>query len=488
LKGSSLFLYRVLLLEERKKKSKQRRGKMFCKKCGKEIKEGVRFCPYCGAESGVSNEMKATESRGSKKEKTHKKSIRKKIWAVAVLTGILLLCGGGAFAMYKAGVASERKERQAQEAEEKKEARKKKESVKKEEEEKVSNETKEKDETYPQIITLDADVQNEITDFLSLLCKLDAGGNGKNFSEGVVVNEEFAYSFLIRSIWFEIPFVDGESAKLGQMGWEIPEETVREYLENSIGTGAFNEEHVEISDGMVVLEGVTPTSAYGNDTPQIMQVKKISEDEIEVYGEVHYTPEMQEAQPYSAVFDVTLIENSQSMWGGYTLQSVNTWTEKSTNQDKAEGQKNPLAFRVSASSTLQEEGYDHSTAALLDRNPATCWIEGVDGVGIGEYLLFDSEEKQSVRGIAVLPGYLSSEDIYTKNGSPLELEIKAGDRIWTKRLESYVPNFSAPMDSMIYIDFGQSISVDSCIVTIKDSRSGTKYDDICIAEMFLYGE
>ena len=329
-------------------------------------------------------------------------------------------------------MASEKKERQAQEAEEKKEARKKKESVKKEEEEKVSNETKEKDETYPQIITLDADVQNEITDFLSLLCKLDAGGNGKNFSEGVVVNEEFAYSFLIRSIWFEIPFVDGESAKLGQMGWEIPEETVREYLENSIGTGAFNEEHVEISD--------------------------------------------------------TLIENSQSMWGGYTLQSVNTWTEKSTNQDKAEGQKNPLAFRVSASSTLQEEGYDHSTAALLDRNPATCWIEGVDGVGIGEYLLFDSEEKQSVRGIAVLPGCLSSEDIYTKNGIPLELEIKAGDRIWTKRLESYVPNFSAPMDSMIYIDFGQSISVDSCIVTIKDSRSGTKYDDICIAEMFLYGE
>ncbi len=36
---------------------------MFCKKCGKEIKEGVRFCPYCGAESGVSNEMKATEKK-----------------------------------------------------------------------------------------------------------------------------------------------------------------------------------------------------------------------------------------------------------------------------------------------------------------------------------------------------------------------------------------------------------------------------------------
>lgn len=151
---------------------------------------------------------------------------------------------------------------------------------------------------------------------------------------------------------------------------------------------------------------------------------------------------MQEAQPYSAVFDVTLIENSQSMWGGYTLQSVNTWTEKSTNQDKAEGQKNPLAFRVSASSTLQEEGYDHSTAALLDRNPATCWIEGVDGVGIGEYLLFDSEEKQSVRGIAVLPGYLSSEDIYTKMefhwNWKSKQEIESGQKDWNRMFRIFL--------------------------------------------------
>ena len=83
-------------------------------------------------------------------------------------------------------------------------------------------------------------MQNEITDFLSLLCKLDAGGNGKNFSEGVVVNEEFAYSFLIRSIWFEIPFVDGESAKLGADGdGRFRKRLSGEYLENSIGTGAF---------------------------------------------------------------------------------------------------------------------------------------------------------------------------------------------------------------------------------------------------------
>lgn len=466
---------------------------MFCKNCGREIKDGVKFCPYCGAERTTDSEKKEIEKgeKGGKteKKKSHKRSSKKWIKIVGITICVLGLCGSGAFVMYKAGAASEKRERKEQEAAEKKKEEREKEKIAKKEaeEEKVAEEINE-DAKYPQIITLDSDVQNKITDFLSLLCKLDAGGSGRTFSEGVVIDEDFAYSFLIRSIWFEIPFVDGESARLGQIGWEIPEESVREYLKNSIGTEAFNEDHVEISDGMVMLEGVTPTSVYGNDTPQIMQVKKISEDEIEVYGEVHYTPEMQDAQPYTAAFDVTLTENPESMWGGYTLQSVNAWTEKGTDQSNVEGQKTPLEFSVSASSTLQEEGYDHSTAVLSDGNPATCWIEGADGIGIGEYLLFQSEEKQSVRGLAILPGYLSSEDIYTKNGIPLELEIKAGDRVWTKRLESYAPNFSAPMDSMIYMDFGQTISVDSCIVTIKDSRSGTKYDDICIAELFLYSE
>ena len=26
---------------------------MFCEKCGKEIKDGDKFCPYCGAENEI---------------------------------------------------------------------------------------------------------------------------------------------------------------------------------------------------------------------------------------------------------------------------------------------------------------------------------------------------------------------------------------------------------------------------------------------------
>lgn len=29
---------------------------MFCEKCGKEIKDGDKFCPYCGAENEINKE------------------------------------------------------------------------------------------------------------------------------------------------------------------------------------------------------------------------------------------------------------------------------------------------------------------------------------------------------------------------------------------------------------------------------------------------
>ena len=29
---------------------------MFCEKCGKEIKDGDKFCPYCGAENKINKD------------------------------------------------------------------------------------------------------------------------------------------------------------------------------------------------------------------------------------------------------------------------------------------------------------------------------------------------------------------------------------------------------------------------------------------------
>lgn len=655
---------------------------MFCRKCGKEIKEGVKFCPYCGAETTkIKTEprqektIKMKEKKGGEKEESKedtqfcgencekiekKKNIRRWIMPAVAAAGVIVLAG--AFAMYKTGTNSNGTAKIIHKKGEEKKSLEKTQK-KKTDQEKAEKMSGEKAETYPKDITLDNEVQGKIIDLLNLLCILDASGSGDHFSGDREINNEFAVSFLIRSVYHQVPFVDGHPAELEEISWVIPEESVKSYLKNSLDIEEVSDELITVSDGMYKIQATTPTSCYTTDTPQIEKVVQISKEDIQVSGTINYTSNLDNSRAYTVAFEVTLTANTESMWGGYTLKQINRWENKKweekeeleqlvkllalidfknakdittlskgelggqflyyslryndeflkgrlinkgsdlsawilrrkeieeylqnslgtveceipnleemgnetvkiymgdppyvrqvkelsidhmtsiseteeqisgriiykildqnkeatvqytititsnsesiwdsytlksidewtvgeweTAQDTSEGQKNPLNFQVSASSVLQEEGYDHSTTALSDMDPSTCWIEGVEGTGVGEDLLFTSGEKQSARGLAILPGYLSSEDIYNKNGIPLEIKIQAGDRVWTRRLEEYHPDFAAPMNSIIYIDFGQSISVDWCRVTITDSRSGTKYDDICIAEMFLYGE
>ena len=455
--------------------------------------------------------------------------------------------------------------------------------------------------------------------------------------------------FLVGSVQFEIPFADGQPVE----GWAIPEDTVREYLSTSIGVSDCTSEGISISDGVVSINPVTMTCAYGNDTPQITKVTQLSDTDIQVLGRVNYIPEFND-EPYTAEFDVTLTANPDSMWGGYTLKSINKWDETLEAQMKKfvevlgwcdreillrpngksilelssaefcnsflwwaskrdsnsvikrkydyglkdnyaclvteenaekflmssigqydnsamqyEGEKiiagmgdvgstgvenvtitgitnisdtdikvegkvafysegrvtrnvsfgvtmtaNPESiwggytlksidkweeiskpsienvtkqdFNLSASSTLQQSGYDYSVGSLLDGNTQTCWAEGVSGIGKGESITFSSDETKTVSGLAILPGYLKSEDLFYKNGMPSEIEITSGDKSWRWSFYDFQPDFSSPMNSMVFIDFGGDVDMSECTVTLSACQSGNKYDDICITEMFLY--
>ena len=76
--------------------------------------------------------------------------------------------------------------------------------------------------------------------------------------------------------------------------------------------------------------------------------------------------------------------------------------------------------------------------------------------------------------------------LFYKNGMPSEIKIICGDKSWTWNFYDFQPNFSSPMDSMVFIDFGEDVDMNECTVTLSDCKSGNKYDDICITEMFLY--
>lgn len=622
---------------------------MFCTKCGKEIDDSAKFCKYCGSPVEVDTEealetpsdMDTAEESEVFEEPVPKIKNRKKwVVPVCIAAGIAVLGGMGVLAANMAKAEKEEPKKVQQIKPEKETAK---------EEPKIE---KEPEVTYPKDITLDAEVQNKITELLDLLCKMDTSGSGHNFAVNTAIDGNFASRFLLDSMWFEIPFADGQPVE----GWSVSEEIAKNYLKTSIGVEDFTADWASVSDGMVVSQGVQVTCAYGNDTPQIIKITQLSETDIQVLGSVNYTPEFT-GEPYTADFDVTLTVNTDSMWGGYALKSINKWDEtleiqmkkfveilgycenasswmadgksltefnsaelskaflwwtakfdqinnnnemknkydctitedgycliteenaekflmssigQSDNStmdyrddkimsmlgnvgssgvenvtiteitnisdtdikvdgsvvfhaegritrnvsfsitmtanpdsmwggytlksiDKWEEIANPTMesvtkqdFNLSASSTLQQAGYDYSVGSLLDGNTQTCWADGVSGTGEGESITFSSDETKTVSGLAILPGYCKSEDLFHKNGMPLDIEITSGDKSWKWSFYGFEPNFSSPMDSMVFIDFGGDIDMNECTVTLSVCKSGNKYDDICITEMFLY--
>ena len=75
---------------------------MFCPKCGKELKPGVKFCGGCGAPTGqVSSEYGNTAAPKQAPGGRPKK--KKGLWAGSLVVLFLLLFSGG-FAAYKQGM------------------------------------------------------------------------------------------------------------------------------------------------------------------------------------------------------------------------------------------------------------------------------------------------------------------------------------------------------------------------------------------------
>lgn len=144
-------------------------------------------------------------------------------------------------------------------------------------------------------------------------------------------------------------------------------------------------------------------------------------------------------------------------------------------------------FDISASSVLVLQGYNYEEKNLTDLDTSTCWSEGAAGNGTNETLHYTSLEKQTVSGLAVLPGYTKSKDLYDKNCAPSMIRIECGGRVFNYSFSRGDVSFGSGnmLDNMIYIDFGETFQIDECMVTITDVSSGS-VEDCCISEMFLY--
>ena len=115
-------------------------------------------------------------------------------------------------------------------------------------------------------------------------------------------------------------------------------------------------------------------------------------------------------------------DSAQANPSGTPAAKPSATAEKSTRNDRDDivsstpGNGGPLKITASSSSVrlaVQTNTYYPSNA--IDGKRSTAWIEGVDGVGIGEWIQFDFDREINVHRILIQPGYFKSPAIWSQN-------------------------------------------------------------------------
>jgi hypothetical protein len=171
---------------------------------------------------------------------------------------------------------------------------------------------------------------------------------------------------------------------------------------------------------------------------------------------------------------------------------------------------------------------------LFDRNPATAWVEGVDGDGIGQTFMI-GVGKELKANIFILNGYQKSDDLFSQNNRikalrltlyvgfmipgdvteiyamfhavifakpveimleddfgtqqiPLPFDITAAEAFKEKQMTVFLNDFKTRMDEMQQSSegFAKEPEIQYFLkFEILDVYKGTKYDDTCISDIWL---
>lgn len=183
------------------------------------------------------------------------------------------------------------------------------------------------------------------------------------------------------------------------------------------------------------------------------------------------------SKPFRKI-ETVLAPNAKSIFGGYSVVSCTI-----SDLDRAVG-------TVTADSVLPDEfGNSYTADRAFDRNPATAWVEGADGLGVGAGIRVQLPGMQTVYGISVLPGYWKSQELLQKNGVPASLEITFSDGTgYTMDLETAIPEGVTVPDAnecYQYLMFDAPVTTSEIQIRIKSATAGNTYEDVAISEIEL---
>lgn len=303
---------------------------MYCKKCGKEIADSAKFCRYCGTpidfkeQDPVESQKDMANFEDVDDVKVVKHANRKKwIVPVCIAASVVVLAGTGILAMNMSKVKKEDTKKAEQV---KKEEDKKAESAEIEKEESAQKEetkTEEKQEPVFQEHAFEPDAETEagLNQFVLALAYVDFRSCAKITAyDDAEVCKKFLH-YAVRT--------DGQAKRIfNKYSMEpefkvlMPESYVTDFLQNSLGKYDLSTLRYE-GDQIVACEGEIGSS--GVDDVVFSKKTQISETDIRLEGEAHYKSEGQDVG--TGTFTITMTQNPESVWGGYTLKSIDSWNK-----------------------------------------------------------------------------------------------------------------------------------------------------------------
>lgn len=139
----------------------------------------------------------------------------------------------------------------------------------------------------------------------------------------------------------------------------------------------------------------------------------------------------------------------------------------------------PVFTSISVSSTLAPDNEASYECTNMLYDDGSCWSEGVNGVGIGEFITFSSNTTQYISGMSIKNGLCKSEGLFKKNGrvAKMRFEFSNGEVIY---------KYLSDTRSLQNLSFGKTIATTYVKMTIEEVYIGTQYEDTCITLLMPY--
>ncbi len=167
-----------------------------------------------------------------------------------------------------------------------------------------------------------------------------------------------------------------------------------------------------------------------------------------------------------------LQKNENPTYFQYRLQSL-AWAEDGR-----------VPVTVKASSTLPDQnGNSYAAKNLTDDDPATAWIEGQKGDGLGEWLELTFDGPTEISGITLVNGYEKDDKTLKRNNRVKEIRVECGSEILEFTLEDVDYHEGGDYQSFF---FGKSMTASKIIVTIVSVYPGSTFKDTCLSEISVF--